>query len=77
MIKSETDAFETYEKVREAYHKIFKALELIYVEVEADSGNIGGNLSHEFHVLNNIGEDLLLTCDTCKCMQTLKKLHHM
>ena len=38
--KSETDAFETYEKMREAYHKIFKALELTYVEVEADSGNI-------------------------------------
>ena len=71
--KSETDAFETYEKVREAYHKIFKALELIYVEVEADSGNIGGNLSHEFHVLNNIGEDLLLTCDTCKYSANVEK----
>lgn len=31
-------------------------IELPYVVAEADSGNIGGNLSHEFHVLNDAGK---------------------
>ncbi len=71
--KSAEDAFDTYENVRNAYHKMFKALELNYVEVEADSGNIGGNLSHEFHVLNNVGEDLLLTCNNCNYSANVEK----
>ena len=35
------------------------------VRVEADSGNIGGNKSHEFHILSNQGFDDLLTCPLC------------
>lgn len=53
-------ALESYEKMRLAYHAIFKRLGLEYRQVLADTGAIGGNHSHEFHVLADTGEDDLL-----------------
>ena len=50
----------SYEKMRQAYHNVFSALGLEYRQVLADTGSIGGNFSHEFHVLANTGEDDLL-----------------
>lgn len=55
-------AMRTYEEVRGAYDRVMKRLEIPYAVAEADSGNIGGNLSHEFHALASIGEDSLLCC---------------
>jgi len=51
---------EWYEIYKEAYNKIFKRLQLDYTMVDADSGNIGGSKSNEFHVIANTGEDDLL-----------------
>ena len=51
---------ETYEKYKSAYMNIFKELMLDFTIVDADSGNIGGNQSNEFHVIANTGEDDLL-----------------
>ncbi len=48
---------ETYEAMRLAYCRIFDRLGLDYRYVRADSGAIGGALSHEFHVLADSGED--------------------
>ncbi len=48
---------ETYELMYETYSKIFTRLGFTFRAVEADSGNIGGNSSHEFHVLADSGED--------------------
>ena len=48
---------ETYEEMRIAYCRIFDRLGLGYRYVRADSGTIGGALSHEFHVLADSGED--------------------
>ena len=48
---------ETYEEMRLAYCRIFDRLGLGYRYVRADSGAIGGALSHEFHVLADSGED--------------------
>ena len=48
---------ETYEEMRLAYCRIFDRLGLGYRYVRADSGAIGGALSHEFHVLAESGED--------------------
>ncbi len=48
---------ETYEVMYEAYSKIFTRLGLKFRAVEADTGNIGGSASHEFHVLAESGED--------------------
>jgi len=49
----------TYEKMHEAYCRIFSRLGLEFRPVLADSGSIGGNLSHEFHVLAESGEDTI------------------
>ena len=48
---------ETYQEMRLAYCRIFDRLGLRYRYVRADSGTIGGALSHEFHVLADSGED--------------------
>eukprot|EP00051_Salpingoeca_urceolata_P020127 m.299690 g.299690 ORF g.299690 m.299690 type:complete len:477 (+) comp19549_c0_seq9:84-1514(+) len=62
---TEEGASVTYDAVCQAYHRIFAALQLPTVVVEADSGNIGGSLSHEFHVPAQIGETDLAVCDQC------------
>jgi prolyl-tRNA synthetase len=48
---------ETYQVMYQTYCNIFDRLGLEYRAVLADSGNIGGSLSHEFHVLAESGED--------------------
>lgn len=49
--KDVDSAMITYEQVSGAYRKIFKELGLDVVVAEADSGDIGGSLSHEYHLL--------------------------
>ena len=56
---------DTYEVMHEAYSRIFSRLGLEFRPVEADSGAIGGNASHEFHVLADAGEDGLVICPDC------------
>ena len=51
---------ETYEHMHKTYSKIFTRLGLQFRAVIADSGNIGGNKSHEFHVLSESGEDQIV-----------------
>ena len=48
---------ETYERMHAAYTNIFTRLGLDFRPVRADTGSIGGALSHEFHVLAQSGED--------------------
>lgn len=55
---------ETYAQMRVAYTRIFERLGLDFRVVEADSGNIGGAKSEEFHVLAEAGEDLLAVADS-------------
>jgi prolyl-tRNA synthetase len=57
---SKEAALESYEQMRVAYNKIFTAFGLDYRMVAADSGDIGGDYSHEFHVLAKTGEDELI-----------------
>ena len=51
---------ETYEQMFATYTQIFERLGLKFRAVLADSGNIGGNASHEFHVLADSGEDQIV-----------------
>lgn len=61
----DTDSLaETYERMRGAYTRIFTRLGVDFRVVQADSGNIGGSRSEEFHVLADSGEDLLAVSDT-------------
>lgn len=50
---------ETYQRMHDAYERIFTRAGLKFCAVTADSGNIGGATSHEFHVLADSGEDAI------------------
>jgi len=58
-------AKKTYMNVCNAYEKLFEKLELPAIKVLADTGSIGGLLSHEFHVISDVGEDVILHCNSC------------
>lgn len=49
----------TYQRMHEAYARVCSRLGLAFRAVEADTGSIGGSLSHEFHVLAESGEDAI------------------
>jgi len=55
---------ETYERMADAYTRIFTRLGLHFQPVDADSGEIGGARSQEFHVLADSGEDAIAYCET-------------
>jgi prolyl-tRNA synthetase len=63
----------SYEKMRVAYNNIFKECGLRYKMVEADSGAIGGNFSHEFMVLAQTGEDAVISCNSCDYAANMEK----
>jgi len=54
----------TYQTMYQAYSNVFTRLGLKFRAVRADTGAIGGEGSHEFHVLADSGEDGLAYCDT-------------
>ena len=54
---------QTYDVMHQTYCKIFDRLGLDYRPVLADSGSIGGDSSHEFHVLADSGEDAICFSD--------------
>jgi len=53
----------SYQKMHAAYTAIFERLGLKFRVVDADSGEIGGSKSQEFHVLADSGEDAIAYCD--------------
>ena len=55
---------ETYHVMYQTYSTIFDRLGLKYRAVVADNGSIGGDASHEFHVLADSGEDVIAFSDT-------------
>ena len=55
----------SYKNMFEAYKRIFRRMGLRFRPVEADSGSIGGNFSHEFMVLAETGEDTIAYCTAC------------
>ncbi|MFH1962135.1 MAG: proline--tRNA ligase [bacterium] len=64
--RSDEEAVETYMKFYQAYERIFTRCGFEFKAVEADSGLIGGNLSHEFIAPAAIGEDTIVECSVCK-----------
>jgi len=59
------DCRREYENMFQTYKKIFSRCGLQFRPVEADTGAIGGTLSHEFQVLADSGEDSLVACNRC------------
>ncbi|HOO57231.1 MAG TPA: proline--tRNA ligase, partial [bacterium] len=64
---------ESYKKMFDAYTRIFERCGLKFRPVEADSGSIGGDASHEFMVLAESGEDVIVACDSCSYAANLEK----
>jgi prolyl-tRNA synthetase len=62
---SHENALVTYELVRQAYNNLFNELKLPYLVADADSGNMGGKLSHEYHFISTKGEDNVWSCGSC------------
>jgi prolyl-tRNA synthetase len=56
---------QTYQKMYAAYCRIFTRCGLQYLAVEAESGPIGGDASHEFMIPAEYGEDSVLHCASC------------
>lgn len=66
-------AHDTYADVQRAYKGFFEELRVPFVVAEADSGSIGGTLSHEYHYLTPAGEDNVVTCPECKYTANVEK----
>lgn len=56
---------EAYEKIYQAYNRIFTRIGLDFRAVEADSGSMGGKGTHEFMALADAGEDTVVICEAC------------
>jgi len=65
---------QNYQRMYDAYEKIFIRCGLNVVSVGADSGAMGGDVSHEFMVPADIGEDEVLRCHSCGYAKGLKDL---
>jgi len=63
----------SYEKMFNAYMRIFERCGLNFRAVEADTGTIGGSSSHEFMVLAESGEDAIVSCNACRYAANVEK----
>ena len=63
----------TYKKMYEAYSKIFSRCGLPFLAVEAESGPIGGDASHEFMIPSPNGEDKIVFCKNCEYAANTEK----
>ncbi len=60
------DMIEYYDRCHAAYGRIFRRAGLRdFVDVESDTGMMGGGMSHEFMFLTDVGEDTLFLCGKC------------
>lgn len=69
----EEGARASYQRMYDAYVRVFTRCGLDFRPVEADTGNIGGNLSHEFQVLADSGEDAIVSCPSCGYTANVEK----
>ncbi|MBM3208949.1 proline--tRNA ligase, partial [Candidatus Shapirobacteria bacterium] len=63
--ETEKQALQTYQKFYDAYLRIAEKLDLKVIPVLADSGAIGGSLSHEFQMESPYGDQNYFVCDHC------------
>ena len=70
---NEAGAIVAYDRMYQAYRRIFERCGLNFRAVEADSGAIGGNYSHEFMVLADSGEDAIVSCSGCQYAANIEK----
>jgi len=63
----------SYRDMYEAYERVFTRCGLVFRAVEADSGAIGGSVSHEFCALSNVGESEIAYCEKCDMAATTER----
>ena len=68
---------DSYQKMFDAYNKIFTDLGIKYAIVKADTGAMGGLLSEEFQAITDIGEDILVLCDSCDYASNIEVSKHV
>jgi prolyl-tRNA synthetase len=56
-----------------AYEKSFARMGLDAISVESDTGNMGGDVAHEFQVLIEVGEDRVIFCSKCDYRANMEK----
>jgi len=64
---------ESYQKMVEAYTRIFTRCGVRFRAVEAETGLIGGTFSHEFMVLAETGEETIVSCTRCSYAANIEK----
>jgi prolyl-tRNA synthetase len=64
---------ESYQKMYDAYSRIFIRCGLRFKVVEAETGQIGGHFSHEFMVLAETGEETIVSCAQCSYAANIEK----
>ncbi|XP_043266349.1 probable proline--tRNA ligase, mitochondrial [Colletes gigas] len=64
--KTLDDAKNTYELVCDAYDNVFQKIGITFRKAVGDTGSVGGLLSHEYHYISNIGEDIIYVCSSCQ-----------
>ncbi|WP_417849635.1 proline--tRNA ligase [Thalassoglobus sp.] len=64
---------ESYQKMYDAYCRIYSRCGLEYIPVEAESGPIGGDASHEFMIPAKNGEDSIVRCESCGYAANLER----
>ncbi len=55
----------TYQAMYDAYHRVFERCGLTFRPVEAQAGEIGGDVNHEFMAVAAVGEDDFVWCRSC------------
>jgi prolyl-tRNA synthetase len=71
--RDEAGLDKSYKDMYDAYSKVFDRCGLVYRPVEADSGAIGGNNSHEFCALSEVGESEIVYCEKCSMAATAER----
>jgi prolyl-tRNA synthetase len=69
----EKAADKSYQRMIEAYSRIFTRCGLRFKAVEAETGLIGGSFSHEFMVLAETGEEIIVSCTHCTYAANIEK----
>jgi prolyl-tRNA synthetase len=64
---------DSYQKMADAYNRVFTRCGLKFKMVEAESGLIGGSYSHEFMVLAETGEETIVSCTHCSYAANIEK----
>lgn len=70
--KDEKDLDYSYNLMKNAYNRIYDRLGINYKIVTSDTGAMGGSLSEEYQAITDIGEDVIVLCDSCEYAANLE-----